>query len=558
METAVGGERMKKRSLHAVSLGGIVAAPHYLAAETGRRVLEDGGNALEAMIAMAAVITVVYPHMNSIGGDNFWLFYDAKKKVVKGINGSGRSGKNASIDWYKERGWTAIPARGYEAANTVPGAVSGWDMAYTYSKESMGGRRTWRELLEPAVQLADGGFPVSDSQAYWTKMNVQEGNDRNLQRFPGFSRTFLRGGRPYEAGERFRQRELADTLAYLQETGAAGFYTGKIARQIAAEMAAGNGLLTEEDFSGHQARWEEPLYVPYRSGMAANLPPNTQGMASLEILNILNQWDLGRIPEGSAAYYQLMIEAAKEAFADRDQYLTDPDFADIPLKELLSPAHGKKQAEAIRRRTKWSDAGLLDPKGDTVWLGAVDEEGNAVSMIQSIYYDFGSGIVAGGTGITLQNRGSFFSLDPGHINRLEPRKRTFHTLNPPMLFKDGKSWLVYGTMGGEGQPQTQAALVTRIIDYGFSPSRAIDASRWLYGRSWGEAVNSVRIEGRAAAEVFQELEGLGYPVQRCEDYTDVMGHAGAIYIDPDTGMRTAGADPRSDGAAEAAAPCRKK
>lgn len=272
-------------------------------------------------------------------------------------------------------------------------------------------------------------------------------------------------------------------------------------------------------------------------------------MASLEILNILNQFDIKQIKEGSADYYHLVIEAVKEAFIDRDRYLTDPDFADIPLNYLLSQKHAKDQAARIDMTKAAGKNAPLDPKGDTVWIGVVDKEGNAVSLIQSIYHDFGSGIVAGDTGVLLQNRGSFFSLDKTHINHLEPKKRTFHTLNPAMLLKNGKPYLVYGTMGGEGQPQTQAAMVTRIVDYGMTPQEAITAPRWLYGRTWGASSNDLKLEGRISKNVADTLSHRGHPVRMVENFTDTMGHAGAILVNQDTGVLQGGYDPRGDGLA---------
>jgi gamma-glutamyltranspeptidase/glutathione hydrolase len=292
-----------------------------------------------------------------------------------------------------------------------------------------------------------------------------------------------------------------------------------------------------------------PLHVPYRDTVAYNLPPNTQGMASLEILNILNNFDMSKIPEGSADYYHVIVEATKEAFVDRDKYLSDPDFVKIPLDFLLSSKHGKDQAARIRMDAAAHELKPLDPKGDTVWFGVVDKDGNAVSIIQSIYHDFGSGIVPAGTGVLLQNRGSFFSLDPQSVNHLEPGKRTFHTLNPAMLLKGGKPYLVYGTMGGEGQPQTQAAIVTRVVDYGMTPQEAINAPRWLHGRTWGASSNDTKFEGRIPADVTDELKRRGHPVKVVENYTDTMGHAGAILIDPATKVRYGATDPRGDGVA---------
>ncbi|MDR1311187.1 MAG: gamma-glutamyltransferase, partial [Burkholderiaceae bacterium] len=327
------------------------------------------------------------------------------------------------------------------------------------------------------------------------------------------------------------------------------FYTGDIAKKIVADLQANGGILTENDFASHTADWVKPLTVDYRAYTAYNLPPNTQGMASLAILNILNNLNVKKLGEGTADYYHVIVEATKEAFLDRDKYLSDPAFVKIPLDALLSKAHGRKQAKRIKMNVASRDLKPLDPKGDTIWLGVVDKEGNAVSLIQSIYHDFGSAIVPKGTGVLLQNRGSFFSLDKNHVNRLEPRKRTFHTLNAAMLLKDNKPYLIYGTMGGEGQPQTQAAIATRVVDFGLFPQDAVAAPRWLNGRTWGAASNDLKIEGRVPQTVLDELKRRGHPVVKVDDYTDTMGHAGAIMIDPKTGVKYGGADPRGDGLA---------
>lgn len=534
------------------SRGGMVTSPHALATRAGLDILRAGGNAVDAAIAVTAVLSVVFPHMCGLGGDNFWLIFAANTGELRALNASGRSGEQASIDAYAGRDLSAIPARGALAANTVPGAVSGWEAAHRFGREAMGHSLSWARLLGAALAHARDGFPVSPSLAAWSATNVATTDPglRALQRFDGFARTFLHpGGAPYACGEILRQPALAATLQALATGGAEAFYRGPIAAAIVDGLRAVGGLLTRDDFASHTADWGEPLRVPYRDCTACNCPPNTQGFASLELLHILDRFDVRTLGEGSADYYHLCIEATKEAFADRDRYLTDPDFATIPLDLLLSDAHAASQAGRIDMRHAAPSPCPLDPGGDTVWIGVVDAWGNAVSLIQSLYYDFGSGIVAGDTGVLLQNRGSFFSLDPGHVNRLEPRKRTFHTLNPAMLLKDGRPFLVYGTMGGEGQPQTQAAIVTRIVDFGLSPRAAIDAPRWLHGRAWGESVNMLRLENRIPKSVVDALRQRGHPVAVVEAYTDLMGHAGALLLDPDTGTWSGAADPRGDGAA---------
>lgn len=535
-----------------MSTNGMVTTPHYLASQAALEILKEGGNAVDAGIAAASTLAVVYPHMTSIGGDNFWLIYNAKTKELKALNASGRSGEKATIKFYQEQGYKKIPSRGYLAANTVPGAISGWGEAYRYAQKTMGNHLPWNQLLGSAISYAETGFPVTPSQEHWTKTNIDEKDKefRALQRFQGFRQTYLKAnGEPYHVGEVFKQQELAETLKTIADKGATEFYKGEIAQKIVTDIQANGGILTVKDFAEHTANWVEPISANYREYKAYNFPPNTQGMASLSILNILDNFDFKKIGEGTADYYHIIVEATKQAFADRDKFLSDPEFVKIPLDSLLSEKHGRELAARIEMSKAVKDVKPLDPKGDTVWLGVVDKDGNAVSLIQSIYHDYGSGIVAKNTGVLLQNRGSFFSLDPSHVNHLEPRKRSFHTLNPAMLFKAGTPYLVYGTMGGEGQPQTQAALVTRIVDFGFSVQDAIEAPRWLNGRTWGAASNDLKIEGRVPKTVTEELIKRGHPVKVVDNYTDTMGHAGAILIDPLTNVKYGGADPRGDGAA---------
>jgi oxamate amidohydrolase len=535
-----------------MTTGAMVTAPHYLATQAGVRALAEGGNAVDAAIAVASVLAVVYPQMCSIGGDSFWLIWDERNRRLRALNASGRSGEKVTRGFYADRGLESIPPRGYLAANTVPGVVSGWQAAWDYAHANMSTSLPWEKLFRAAIGYAERGAPVTPSLAHWMAVNCDPSDDRfrHLQRFSGFREQFLRDdGSPRAIGEVLRQPDLARTLGLLANQGAKVFYEGEIATAIVADLQANGGLLTRADFAEHRADWVDPISVPYRDAIAYNFPPNTQGFASLAILNILNQFDMTHFPEGSADWYHLLIEATKEAFVDRDRWLTDPDFVDIPLSEILSPARGRAQAARIRMDRAAELLTPLDPHGDTVWFGVVDAEGNAVSLIQSIYHDFGSAIVPAGTGVLLQNRGSFFSLSPTHVNRLEPRKRCFHTLNPAMLFKEGRPWLVYGTMGGEGQPQTQAAIASRIVDHGMTPAEAVEAPRWLQGRTWGAASNDTKIESRVASQVTEELARRGHPVRVVEPYTDVVGHAGAILIDPETGVRHGATDPRSDGLA---------
>ncbi|MBB6305830.1 gamma-glutamyltransferase [Xanthobacter tagetidis] len=537
-----------------LAMNGMVTSPHYLASQSGLKVLREGGNAVEAAIATAATIAVAYPQANSIGGDNFWLVGNAGESAPRALNASGRSGSLATLEHYQAQGLSAIPARGPLAANTIPGAVSGWQAAYDYSAAALGGRIPFKELLADAISYARGGIPVSSHQEVRGPIDftLEDPAFGNIQRFPATRAAYCHpDGRPLKRGEVMRQPDLADTLALIAEDGARAFYQGETAAKISDALLAEGGVLTREDFADHAADWVAPISVAYRGRTAFNLPPNTQGMAALGILNILENFEVARIEDGSTAFYHLMAEAVKAAFADRDAYLTDPDFFDIPLDRLLSAEHGRAQAERIRAEGKAAFSAPAMRGGDTVWIGTVDKEGHCVSLIQSICDGFGSGLVIPGTGVLMQNRGKYFALDTTSPNRVAPRKRCFHTLIAGLLYRDGAPELVYGTMGGEGQPQTQAALVVRIIDYGLSPQEAIEAPRWLQGRmlDLSQPGSQLNLEGRVADKVVRELRQLGHRVALTTDYSDLMGHAGAILIDRKTGVLHGGADPRGDGAA---------
>ncbi len=536
-----------------MALRGMVATPHALATQTGLRILREGGNAVEAAIAAAATIAVVYPHMNSLGGDNVWLIYNAVTREVRGLNATGRSAAAATIGWYRERGITdAIPPRGFLAANTVPGCVDGWAQAYAYSREALGGRLPWGDLLADAIHYADDGFPVTRSQEECTAQNLDPSDDRirHLQRFEGFRQTYLRSdGGPVGQGQVIRQRALALILREMAREGAEAFYRGSLARRIAEFLQRHGSPLTAEDFATHTSTWVEPIRTTYRGYTALSLPPNTQGVAALSLLNLLETHDLTLYGDGSPDYLHLMVETTKLAFADRDRWVTDPDWLKGPLPRLLDKAYARERAARISMSRAQATCAPGITGGDTVALAVVDGAGNAVSLIQSIYFDFGSGIVAGDSGVLMQNRGSFFSLDPGHVNALAPRKRTFHTLIPAMLLADRRPYLVYGTMGGEGQPQTQAVLVTRVVDFGYDIQAAIEAPRWLYGRTWGLPTRALYLEGRFSPGTAQELTRRGHPVQVLPAWSESMGHAQGICIDPETGVRFGGADPRGDGVA---------
>ena len=532
---------------------GMVATSHILASGAGLAALRRGGSAVDAVIAANAVLCVVYPHMAGLGGDGFWLIYDPKMGKVSALNASGPAARAATRDYYRERGCTQeIPARGPLAAVTVPGAVDGWRQAHERY-----GRLKWSELFDDATRYARDGTPVYPSLADWSVTDVPI-----LNQYRDTAQIFLPGGKSPRDGDRLVQANLAGSFERLAANGPrGGFYEGATAEAICTALAPGGSPLRPEDFASYQAEWVEPISTDYRGYTAYELPPNTQGFAALQILNIIEGYRVSHWGDGTADYYHHMAEAVKLALADRDAWLTDPRFVDIPLdkllakdyaasrRELIDPQHASNM-EKVQPGIPFSTmACRRSPGGDTCYFCAVDRDGLAVSIIQSIYYDFGSAVVGGETGIILQNRGSFFSLDEGHPNRLEPGKRTFHTLIPAMLLRDGRPYLIYGSMGGEGQPQTQAALVTRIVDFEYDVQQAIEAPRWLMGRTWGTKSRDLSLEGRIADEVMRELRRRGQPVKPLTDWNDNMGHAQAIRIDSKSGFLEGGADPRGDGAA---------
>jgi len=519
----------------------LVATPHALAAEAGVAALRRGGNALDAAVAAAATIAVVYPHMNGVGGDNFWLIHDGRRGALRALNGAGRAAAAATLESYRARHGAAIPTRGGPAALTVPGTVSGWWEAHTYSREVLGSPLAWASLLEDAIRHAREGFEASASQR------------RETLDAPGLfdagapdevRRTLWPIFHPERLEERFRQEALGATLEEIARDGAEAFYRGALARRLAAGAAAAGSPLTLSDLAEHRADWVEPLRVPYRGGVATSFPPPTQGFAALAILGMLDGFDVASLDE--ADYVHLIVEATKLAFEDRDRYLADPAHVPVPVERCLDPARlARRRALIAGRAALPVDGRPLG--GDTIAIVTADAEGNAVSLIQSLYHEFGAAVVAGDTGVLLQNRGAFFSLDPSHPNRLAPRKRTAHTLIPSMYLVDGRPRLVYGTMGGEGQPQTQAALVTRMVDRGLGPQAAVEAPRWLFGRTWGETTRALRMEDRFEPGVIASLRARGHAVEVVEGWSDLMGHAQAIRIDAD-GF-AGGSDPRADGAA---------
>jgi gamma-glutamyltranspeptidase len=513
----------------------MVVSPHYLASAVGAAILQKGGNAYDAAIAVSACLAVVYPHMTGLGGDSFWLMYNHKEDKMRAYNGSGRSGSEISRETFA--GEEAIPQRGIRSIITVPGMVDSWEAVL-----SQYGRLSFAEVLEPAIAYALEGFPLSHNQYENTVYQFPL-----LSQMPITSDIYVPEGQVPQAGSRFIQKQLGQSLRDIAAGGRECFYKGSLAQQIISFLDKNGGLLTLQDFSGHTGNWVTPVLGTYRGHEIYQVPPNSQGFVGIMALNILENYQLGEMEEGSFEYYHLLVEALKLSFRDRNRVLTDPDFSKIPLELLLSKEYAEQLAQKIL--IKQAIPFNSEPIGnDTAYAAVVDEEGNAVSFIQSLYFEFGSGVVAGETGILMQNRGSFFSLDPQHVNSLEPNKRTFHTLMPAMVCKAGKPYILYGTQGGEGQSQTQTAIITRMLDYGMDPQHAINAPRFVWGRTWGADTQELKVEGRVPQETLKNLNQAGHSVRKVGDYDSVVGHAHAILID-DNGFRIGGTDPRSNGAA---------
>ncbi|WP_374449385.1 gamma-glutamyltransferase family protein [Stella sp.] len=516
---------------------GMVTAPHHLAAQAGLAVLRDGGNAVEAMVAAAATIAVVYPHMNAIGGDGFWLIA-APGSAPVAIRACGAAAAAATPELYRRTGHAAIPPRGPLAALTVPGTVSGWQAALTVAAAWGGAPLALPRLLEEAVHHAEAGMPATASQARYTAEKAAEIGDA-----PGFRDVFLPDGRPPVPGQAMRNPALAGTLRRLGAEGLDGFYRGDLARAIAADLERAGSPVAAADLARHRAAVVAPLAVAIGAGRVFNLPPPTQGVSSLAILAL---WDrLGAPAAEGFAHVHGLVEATKRAFLLRDAHVADPAAMTRDPADLLSPAQLAADAAAIdpARAAPWPPQ--APARGDTIWMGAVDGAGRAVSFIQSIYWEFGSGVVLRDTGLLMQNRGASFSLDPTALRALAPGRLPFHTLNPALAcLADGRT-VTYGTMGGEGQPQTQAAILTRLLA-GQAPQQAVTAPRWLLGRTWGREATTLKVEARMPAETVAALRGAGHDVEPVEEFSDLMGHAGMIVRGPD-GALAGAADPRADG-----------
>ncbi|HET9415041.1 MAG TPA: gamma-glutamyltransferase [Pseudolabrys sp.] len=518
---------------------GVVAAPHAAAVEDGRAILAEGGNAIEAMLTMAASIAAVYPHMNHIGGDGFWLVREPSGRV-RALMGAGRAGARATRQFYRDAGCDEIPARGPLAALTAPGAVGAWMLAADAAK-AHGGKMPLDLLLAPAIKHAGEGYVTTRSQARLTAEKLPE-----MDKAVGFKNAFLLDGKVPEIGARLKQTAFAATLEQLARAGLDDFYRGDIGREIAADLDRIGSPVTRADMESHRAIVDEPLSVVTQAGALYNAPPPTQGLASLIILALFERLRVTRAE--SFEHVHGIVEATKRAFRVRDQVITDPDKIKIDLGRYFLPAFLDAEAAKIdpRKAARWP---APHGESDTIWMGAADSSGLVVSYIQSLYWEFGSGCVLPATGIVMQNRGASFSLDPKALNVLAPGRRPFHTLNPALAILKDKRLIAYGTMGGDGQPQSQAAVFTRHVIFGQPLEQALDAPRWLLGRTWGSTHTNLRMESRFDGDLVDRLLSAGHDVAVLDEaYSDTMGHAGAVVLHAN-GTLEGGHDPRADGGA---------
>ncbi|RXJ69522.1 gamma-glutamyltransferase [Halarcobacter ebronensis] len=519
------------------SKNGMVVSPHYAASDAGVEILKQGGNAIEAAIAVASSLCVHYPHMTGIGGDAFWLIYDPKEGVSF-IEASGYSGFNVNMSLYS--GLKTIPFRGALAANSVAGAVSAWSLAYEKSKKEWKGKISPSILVSEAVNSGKNGVIVSQSLAQTIKDKKEE-----LILDEEFAKIYYPNNKDLKQNDILIQEKLSKTLETLGKNGFDDFYRGEISTKIIDDFHKKNGLLNEKDLEQHQAVWKTPLNMKFSKGELYNASAPTQGVASLMILGLFDRW-VEKLPKkDSANHIHLLVEATKIAFRHKD--MMDTASTNEQLQAWLEPEYLDKLSKEINldKALTW---GEKTQAGDTTWFGAMDSQGRVVSAIQSIYHEFGSGFTLPQTGIVWQNRGCSFSLDETHIQALKPHKKPFHTLNPALaLFDDGRV-MAYGTMGGDGQPQTQAALFSRYAYYDEDLQKTINNPRWLLGRTWGNSSQSLKLEARIEDEIVNDLLNKGHEIEMLKEFDSAVGHAGAIVLNPSK-IYEGAYDPRSDGKA---------
>jgi gamma-glutamyltranspeptidase/glutathione hydrolase len=513
----------------------MVASSQQLATLAGYHAMLKGGNAVDAAVAMMSTLSVVEPFSVGIGGDAFALIYLAGEKKILGMNASGRAPYAASLEWFRKRGMKEIPLRGILSVS-VPGALHGWAEAVArYGKLQLG------DILEDALYYASHGFPVTEVIAgEWQYFEEVLHNDRTA------ADTYLVHGKAPRSGQVFINKDLYETYRKVAEGGIDVFYRGEIGDAIVKYVRRQGGLISQNDFEDYTITWVEPIMTEYRGYRIVELPPNSQGITAIQMLNILDGYDVAGMGHNSPEYLHHLVEAKKIAFSDRDSWVGDPEFADIPLDRLLSKAYAEQCRKTIHsERTRESlPQAAKDEHSDTVYVAAVDEHRNAVSFISSLFLPFGSGKVVDGTGIILQNRGSSFSLDPHHPNRLEPHKCPLHTIIPGMVFKDGRFLMCFGVMGGDMQPQGHAQLLVNLIDFNMNLQEAVDAPRMRHIDGQG-----VYLEKGIPESVMLKLQEKGHRVVRSVSPVNEVGGGQAIYLDHNQDVLLGASDRRKDGIA---------
>lgn len=539
----MGEMRRQSRSV-VLAKHGIVATSHPLASEAGLDILKAGGNAADAAIAANAMLGVVEPMSNGIGGDLFAIYWDNKTQKLYGLNASGRSPFKLSREVFAELGMESIPDQG-PLSWSVPGCVSGWEELRTRF-----GSKPLSEILAASIETAEGGFPVPEVIAqYW------RGAPNAMKDLPDSQATYLIDGRAPKFGEIFKTPRLAVSYRLIAEGGTDAFYHGSIAERIVKYSEQHGGYFSLKDFAEHKADWIEPVSTNYRGYDVWELPPNGQGIAALQMLNLLEPHNLRSMGFGSPDYLHLFVEAKKLAFADRAKFYADADKNPLPTTELISKAYAEKRAKRIDLKHAATNVPAGDPKlvhGDTIYLTVVDKDRNCCSLIQSLYYGFGSQVVPGDVGFAIQNRGCLFSLQPDHLNTLEPHKRPFHTIIPAMVTKDGKPWFCFGVMGGDMQPQGHVQVLVNMIDFGMNVQQAGDAARIRHFGSatptgeLAEGGGTVVVETGISDETVQALRARGHKIMRARD--GFGGYQG-IMLDLERGVLHGATEARKDGAA---------
>jgi gamma-glutamyltranspeptidase/glutathione hydrolase len=519
--------------------GGIVATSHTLASQAGAQILARGGSAIDAAIAANAVLGVTEPMMNGVGGDLFLIYWDAKTGKLYGLNASGWAPRGLSIEYLKQKGALQMPQAGIDSV-TVPGAVDGWSKAHDRF-----GKLPWKDLFTPAIYYAEHGYPVPEViHDYW------EGDAQTLKQTPEAERVFLPGGKVPEIGQMFFNPDLGKTLRLIADGGRDVFYRGEIAQSIVSTSAALGGTMQADDLADFSAEWVEPISITYRGWKVYELPPNGQGMAALEMLNIMSTLQPDKAGPLATMELHNRIEAMKLAYTDLFRYDADPRFAKIPVKGLLAEDYARQRATLISPAKANCTAASGSPaRSDTTYLAAVDKDGNIASLIQSNYDAFGSGVAVKGRGFVLQDRGGLFLLDPSHPNALAPRKRPFHTIIPAFM-EQGDIHIGFGIMGGANQPLAHAQFVSNFVDYGMNIQAALSEPRFTVQPTEQEIACNILIESRVPPQTLKELEQKGHVFKVRKEYSVAMGRGQAVLHNSKTKVNFAASDPRADGSAE--------